>query len=104
MRVQLKAWLPDSQVKAIAMGADPEACHVPILNKFTDMASEGWLCLGDIWIDVPPFPSREDAATMGIAALQAKLQKMRAEAELEQGKILLEISKLQSLTYGEPQP
>lgn len=104
MRVKMNAWLSDYGVTALARGTAPEDVTVHILEPSCNMATEGWLLLGEVWVTPPPFPSREDAANLGIAALQVKLQKLRADAELAQNAILAEISKLQSLTYEEPQP
>ena len=104
MRYQLNVWLSKYGIQEIAKGATAEEISVHFLPSDNDMATEGWVQLGTVYVNSPPLPSREDAANLSIAALRAKLKKMRADAEQAQNALLAEISKLQALTYEEPKP
>lgn len=69
-----------------------------ISPAFTDMTEQGWIKVGTAHITVELLDPK-DIQNEQLAALQAQLQKERADSQMRQNAILEQISKLQALEW-----
>lgn len=84
-------------VNALAKG-DTALAGRAISPAVTDMTSHGWIKVGVAHITVDLLDPK-DMQGEQLAALQAQLQKERADSQMRQNAILEQISKLQALEW-----
>jgi hypothetical protein len=85
----------------IAAGNESEVVKTLFFSP-NDMAPCGWTQIGEAEVSIKLAP-RSDRMAQALETLRQQLSKERAESMVRQNEILDRISKLQSLTYEEPE-